>query len=195
MESRVGRGPGWLTLSAVVRIIGGSFALIDGLVALYRSTFFVQNAGFVFSDLNTWGWIMVGLGVAGIAAGLALFTGSEWARWIGVVVAGLSALGQLLFAQAYPLWSLMIMAIDFLVIYGLVVYGGRESVAAMSSPSRDWSPARYRRATRGGAARRSRRVAPARGRGPGETLMPSPQGRSVDCPRAGRVCCSGEAWG
>ena len=88
---------------------------------------------FVFSDLRTWGWIITGLGVAGVISGLAVLSGSESARWLGVTVAGLSALGQLLFAQAYPVWSLMIMAIDFLVIYGLVAYAGRQSVAGASS--------------------------------------------------------------
>jgi hypothetical protein len=119
--------------SAVVLTIGGIFALIEGLTAVYKSSFFTANAVFVFSDLRTWGWIITGLGVAGLVSGLAVLSGSEWARWLGVSVAGLSALGQLLFAQAYPVWSLMIMAVDFLVIYGLVAYAGRQSVAAASS--------------------------------------------------------------
>ena len=133
MDPRSSRGASWLTFSAIVLMIGGLFALIDGLVAVNQSRFFTQNAVFVFSDLNTWGWIIFGLGVAGIASGVAVLSGRQWARWTGIFVAGLSALGQLLFAQAYPLWSLMIMAIDFLVIYGLVVYGGRESAGALSS--------------------------------------------------------------
>ena len=133
MDSRSSRGASWLTFSAIVLMIGGLFALIDGLVAVNQSRFFTQNAVYVFSDLNTWGWIIFGLGVAGIASGVAVLSGRQWARWTGIFVAGLSALGQLLFAQAYPLWSLMIMAIDFLVIYGLVVYGGREAAGALSS--------------------------------------------------------------
>jgi hypothetical protein len=123
------RGANWVWFSAIVLIIGGAFALIDGLVAVYRSSFFTANAVYVFSDLRTWGWIIFGLGVAGVASGFAVLSGREWARWLGVAVAGVSALGQLLFAQAYPLWSLMIMAIDFLVIYGLVAYGGRDYAA------------------------------------------------------------------
>lgn len=137
MDSRsYSQGVGWLTFSAVVLSLGGFFALIQGLVAIYRSRFFAENAVFVFSDLNTWGWIMVGLGVAGIVSGLAVFTGRSWARWLGIGVAAVSALGQLLFAQAYPLWSLMIMSIDFLVIYGLAVYG-REAVDVASRYSED----------------------------------------------------------
>ena len=135
MEPRANRGTGLVGFSAVVLTIGGIFALIEGLTAVYKSSFFTANAVFVFSDLRTWGWIITGLGVAGVISGLAVLSGSEWARWLGVTVAGLSALGQLLFAQAYPVWSLMIMAIDFLVIYGLVAYAGRQSAAGAASSS------------------------------------------------------------
>jgi hypothetical protein len=133
MESRASNGTGWVGFSTVVLTIGGIFALIEGLTAVYKSSFFTANAVFVFSDLRTWGWIITGLGVAGVVSGLAVLSGSEWARWLGVTVAGLGALGQLLFAQAYPLWSLMIMAVDFLVIYGLIAYAGRQSAAGASS--------------------------------------------------------------
>ena len=107
MEPRTSRGSGLVGFSAVVLTIGGIFALIEGLTAVYKSSFFTANAVFVFSDLRTWGWI----------------------------ITGLSALSQLLFAQAYPVWSLMIMAIDFLVIYGLVAYAGRQSAAGAASSS------------------------------------------------------------
>jgi hypothetical protein len=142
MDPRSERGAGWIVFSAVVLGIGGLFALIDGLVAVNRSKFFTQNAVYVFSDLHTWGWIIFALGVAGIVSGIAVLSGREWARWLGITVAGLSALGQLLFAQAYPLWSLMIMTIDFLVIYGLIVYGGRQSAVAAGSMHDETSESR-----------------------------------------------------
>jgi hypothetical protein len=138
-------------------VIGGIFAAIDGLMAVYRSTFFATDAVFAFSDLRTWGWIVFGLGVAGIVSGLAVLSGREWSRWLGVGVAATSALGQLLFAQAYPLWSLMIMAIDFLVIYGLVVYGASGRVSAASR--RDESPASGERGTLSDVSRRTDRAA------------------------------------
>jgi len=125
MDPRVRRGEGWIAFSAVVLVIGGAFAIIDGLMAVYRSRFFSSSAVYVFSDLRTWGWIIFGLGIAAVLAGFAVTTGSQWARWVGVGVASLNAVAQLVFAQAYPLWSLMLMTIDFLVIYGLIVYGGR----------------------------------------------------------------------
>jgi hypothetical protein len=135
MDTRDTRASGWRTYSGLVLALGGVFAVVDGLMAVYRSTFFTDNAVYVFSDLNTWGWIIFGLGVLGIASGLAVFSGREWARWTGIIVASLGALGQLMFAQAYPLWSLMIMTVYLIAVYGLAVYGVRESESAASSSS------------------------------------------------------------
>jgi phosphatidylserine synthase len=78
----------------------------------------------VFSDLNTWGWILIVVGVAAIVAAFYVMSGSEWARWTGIVVAGLQTIAQLLMVQAYPFWSLAVFAIDILVIYGLAAHGG-----------------------------------------------------------------------
>ena len=133
MDPRSRTGRGWVAYSAIVLTIAGIFGVIDGLMAVYKSSFFVGNAGLVFSDLKAWGWITFGLGVAGLLSGLYVLSGSQAARWTGVFIAGLSALGQLLFAQAYPLWAAMIMTLDFLVIYGLAAHGGREETVAASS--------------------------------------------------------------
>ena len=127
MDNRESRAAGWQTFSGLVLALGGIFAVIDGLMAVYKSTFFVGSAVFVFSDLKTWGWITFGLGVLAIISGLAIFSGREWARWVGIFIAGLGAIGQLITAQAYPLWSLMIMAVYVMAVYGLAVYGVRES--------------------------------------------------------------------
>jgi hypothetical protein len=133
MDTRDTRAAGWQAFSGLVLAFGGVFAVIDGLMAVYKSSFFVGNAVFVFSDLRTWGWITFGLGVLSFAAGLAVFSGREWARWTGIAVAGLAALGQLLTAQAYPLWSLLLTGIFVLAIYGLAVYGVRETAARSGS--------------------------------------------------------------
>jgi len=137
MDSREPRATGWQTYSGLVLSFGGLFAAISGLTAVYRSSFFSADAVFLFSDLNTWGWIIFSLGALGIISGLAVFSGREWARWTGIAIAGLGALGQLLFAQAYPLWSLMIMGVYLLAVYGLAVYGVRDAAASSRSDYRD----------------------------------------------------------
>jgi hypothetical protein len=136
MDPRASRASGWRTYAGLVLALGGVFAVIDGLTAVYKSTFFTTNAVFVFSDLRAWGWITFAVGALAVAAGFAVFSGREWARWTGIAIAGLGAIGQMLFAQAYPLWSLMIMGVYLLAIYGLAVHGVRDSAADARASSR-----------------------------------------------------------
>jgi len=99
----------------------------DGLVALADSKFYVAGAVFVWSDLRTWGWIVLALGVVQLLAGSAILRGRAWGRWFGIGVASLNAIGQMVFIPAYPWWSLLIIALDILVIYGLATHGAQEA--------------------------------------------------------------------
>ncbi len=130
MDTPQSRSSGWPALPAVVLTLGGVFALVSGITALARPEFFAAEATFLFGSLTTWGWITIVLGAAGILAGLATFSGRESARWTGVLVASLGALGQLFIAQAYPIWALMVMGVFFVAIYGLLADSGRAGVAA-----------------------------------------------------------------
>lgn len=118
------KGIGWVMFSAVMLGFVGVWGIVEGILAIASSKVYVANATFVFSDLNTWGWIVLGLGVLCVLAAFALMTGSELARWFGVAVAATNAVGQLFFVDAYPWWSMAMFAIDILVIYGLVAYAG-----------------------------------------------------------------------
>lgn len=159
MDTRDNRAAGWQTFSGLVLALGGIFAVTYGLMAVYRSTFFAGEAVFVFSDLNTWGWITFGLGALALASGLAVFSGREWARWTGIAVASLGALGQLMAAQAYPLWSLMIMAIYVLAVYGLAVYGVRDTAAGAAGSRYESTTAEDRPASIKDTSERERRAA------------------------------------
>jgi hypothetical protein len=78
----------------------------------------------VFSDLNTWGWIVLILGIIEGLAALSILSGSQFARWFGISAAGLNAIGQLMFIPVYPWWGLAMFSVDMLIIYALAVYGG-----------------------------------------------------------------------
>jgi hypothetical protein len=121
------KGAGWLAFAAIMLGFAGLLGFIDGLVAITKSSFYVANAQFVFSDLNTWGWILMVVGVVAILAALGITSGSQWARWAGIVIAGLQGIAMLLMIQAYPFWSLAVFTIDVLVIYALAVYGGKRT--------------------------------------------------------------------
>jgi hypothetical protein len=118
------RGSGWVFFSAIVLGLVGTFSFIDGILAISSSKVFTANATYVFSDLHTWGWIVTILGALSVCAAFALLTGSELARWFGIAVASLNAIGQLMFVHANPWWAMSMFAVDILVIYGLAVYAG-----------------------------------------------------------------------
>ena len=117
-------GVGWVTFAAVMLGLAGVWNFFAGIAAIGDAHVYVANTNYVFGDLNTWGWIVMILGVFQVLAGLALLSGSEVARWFGIAVAGVNALGQLNFVPAYPWWALSMFAVDLLIIYGLAVYGG-----------------------------------------------------------------------
>jgi hypothetical protein len=117
-------GTGWVLFSAITLGFAGVWAFFEGILAISSSKVYVADATYVFSDLNTWGWIMTVLGVLAVFAAFALFTGSELARWFGITVAGVNAFGQLMFLHPNPWWSMAMFAVNILVIYGLAAYGG-----------------------------------------------------------------------
>jgi hypothetical protein len=116
---------GWVAYAAIILGLAGGWNVFDGILAVSRSHVFTANANYVFSDLRTWGWIILALGIVQLAAAFALLTGNQLARWFGVTAAGVNAIGQLMFLHAYPFWSVAMFTIDMLVIYGLAVHGGR----------------------------------------------------------------------
>jgi hypothetical protein len=124
--SREASGYGWLTFAAIMLGLAGTWNLIDGLLAVGRSHVYGVNATYVFSDLRTWGWIVTILGVLQLIAAFAIFAGSEFARWFGILAAGVNAIGQLAFMTVYPFWALTMFTVDLLIIYGLAVYAGKK---------------------------------------------------------------------
>jgi hypothetical protein len=118
-------GVGWVMFATVMLGLAGIWNLIAGILAVSSSRVYTANATFVFSDLKTWGWIVLSLGILQLIAAASLFTGSELARWFGILVAGVNAIGQLLFVSAYPWWAISMFTLDVLIIYGLAVYAGR----------------------------------------------------------------------
>ena len=118
------RGAGWLSFAGIMLGLAGIWNLIDGILAISTSKVYVAGAKFVFSDLRTWGWIVLLLGALQAFAAFAIFSGSEFARWFGIASASVNAIGQLAFVPAYPVWGLAMFAVDILIIYALAVYAG-----------------------------------------------------------------------
>ena len=125
------KGTGWIGFAAIMLGFAGTLDVLDGIVALSKSSVYTANAKYVFSDLRTWGWITLILGVVAICAAFGIVSGAQWARWFGIIVAALNAIGQLAWMQAYPWWSIAIFTLDILIIYALTVYGGKEGPASV----------------------------------------------------------------
>ena len=102
-----------------------STADVERLVALFDDGFYaVRSDGLVVNvDYNTWGWVHLVIGVVGVLAGLGLLVGNMAARIVGIVVAFLSALVNLAFISAYPIWSTIMITIDVIVMYAIIVHG------------------------------------------------------------------------
>lgn len=117
---------GWVIFAGVVMIVLGLFQVIQGLTALLNSDYFVvgQNGLAVQIDFTAWGWTHLIVGAIVFSAGMAVMAGRTWARAVGIALAVLSAIVNIGFLAAFPLWSLIIIALDIIVIYALAVHGG-----------------------------------------------------------------------
>ena len=122
------RGYGLLLFAAIVLMVVGTFNLIYGIAAIAKSHVFIANAHYVFADLRAWGWITLILAILLYVSGIGILAGNQLARWFAVVVVSLNAIDQMLSIPGYPFWSLTILAVDVVVLYGLCAYGGRANV-------------------------------------------------------------------
>ena len=118
-----GLAHGFAVFAAVIMIMSGSFQAITGLVGLFANEFYVATPNYVFQfDVTRWSFIHLLLGIVVVLAGFAVLSGQTWGRVIGIVLAGLSAAANFAFIPYYPVWSLVIIALDVLVIWALSVY-------------------------------------------------------------------------
>jgi len=120
-------GEGWVLFAGTMLALLGGMNLIYGIAAVSNSSFFVSDARFVFSSLNTWGWVMIVISLVQLVAAFGVWMRWKGIRWIGVAIGAVNAIVQMLAMPAYPFWALCFFALDILVIYGLVVHGGRRA--------------------------------------------------------------------
>jgi len=115
---------GWVTFAGVMLSIVGVLNVIYGIAAIADSSFFIQDQRYILSNLNTWGWITLLLGLLQLFAAFSLWSGGAYGRVVAILAASLSAVGALLSIPAYPLWSLAVFAIDIIIIHQVAKYGG-----------------------------------------------------------------------
>jgi hypothetical protein len=124
------QGYGLVVFAAILLAVIGCFNVIYGIAAIANSHVFTANAHYVFGDLRAWGWITLIIGVVQLLAAAGVYMGNQLARWFGVAVLGLNAIDQMFFMPGYPFWSLTIIAMDVVALWGLCAYGSRQNIEA-----------------------------------------------------------------
>jgi hypothetical protein len=114
---------GLTVFAGTLMIIDGVFGVLTGITALLNDKIYVTTPGYVYAyDLTTWGWIHLLLGVLIGFAGVAVLRGQTWGRVTGMVMAGVSLIANFMFIPHYPVWSIVIIALDVAIIWALAVY-------------------------------------------------------------------------
>ncbi|MFD6893227.1 hypothetical protein ACFWB0_01590 [Rhodococcus sp. NPDC060086] len=121
--------------AAIIMVTIGTLQFLQGLAAVAEDELFIQGQEYTFKfDFTTWGWIHIALGVVIVAVGIALITGATWARVTAIVIAAISILANFLWLPYYPWWSVLIIALDVVVIWAVSTW----------HPRADYSRAEYR---------------------------------------------------
>ena len=125
------KGTGWVLFAGIMLLFAGVMNVIWGIAAVAGSGFFVAGAHYILlTDLNVWGWIAIGFGTLEFIAAFSVWRGGGFGRWFGIFAAALAGIGALMWMPAYPLWSLVLVTVDMLVVYALAVYGGKPEITS-----------------------------------------------------------------
>lgn len=121
-------GSGWIAFAAIALGIAGVMRIFDAIWAFRYHGVLPENLeGAIFGhSLKTYGWVWLVVAAIYIACAFLLASGSQFARWFGVAAAGIGAFSAIWWMPYYPAWSFVYIAVGGLVIYALVVYGGRD---------------------------------------------------------------------
>jgi type III secretory pathway component EscV len=135
MTQRTSAWSGWISFATVMLTMIGAFNIAEGLAALMLSTVSYIDAGrLVVVSLTAWGVLALVSGALLVAIGLGLFARNELARTAAVVLIALHALIQLAALAAFPIWSLLMIALDVVVLFALTVHWGDATVEAQAQP-------------------------------------------------------------
>ena len=124
------RGTGRVIVAATMLLVVGTLNIIYGIGALDDANIFVNDKRYIFSNLNTLGWVLIILGVIQFTGAFSLFAGNAYGRWIGIIGGCLGAIGALLsIGGSYPWWSLAIFFLCVYIVHGIIVFGEDEREA------------------------------------------------------------------
>ena len=115
---------GWTAFAGFMLIMIGAFHAIAGLAGILEDEFYVTTPNWVFQfDATTWGWIHLVMGILVVLVGLGLFSGNVLARTIAVILVVISAIANFMWIPYYPVWSVVMIAVDVAIIWALTSHG------------------------------------------------------------------------
>jgi hypothetical protein len=121
------RGTGRVAFTATMLLIVGVLNIIYGIGALDDANIFVNDNRYIFTNLNTLGWVLIVLGLIQLAGGLSLMAGNAFGRWIAIIGGSLGAIAALLsIGGSYPWWSLGIFFLCVYIVHGIFIFGEDE---------------------------------------------------------------------
>jgi hypothetical protein len=122
MAQQATRRSGWITFAGVAALIAGVYNALSGIAALSDDDTLTAQAQEVLYgiDLTAWGWFWLLVGIVQLITGVLILQRNTAGFWLGVSIAGMSAMLTLLVMFVFPLWAIAVLAMDFLVLYGLL---------------------------------------------------------------------------
>ena len=115
---------GWISFAGVMMVIAGGLNALYGLIAVVNDEWVVwTNRADLYIDISQWGWVHLIVGLVLLLCGIGVFSGNVLARTVGVIAAAVSLIANFAFIPAYPIWALVVVTIDVLIIWALTAHG------------------------------------------------------------------------
>ncbi|MFF0079932.1 hypothetical protein ACFYR1_09540 [Streptomyces canus] len=114
---------GGVVFAGALMLVKGALAIFQGISLLAKDDVWSRVGDYVYKiNLTGWGVILLCLGALAVVTGAFVLRGAAWARMTGIFLASLSMIAQFLFLPYAPFWSLIMVGVDFFVIWALAVY-------------------------------------------------------------------------
>ncbi|MER5642361.1 hypothetical protein ABT095_36150 [Kitasatospora sp. NPDC002227] len=122
-RSNSGAVTGLVLFAGVMMMVDGLLGVFQGIVAIAEDDVYVNTPRYAFQfDLTSWGWIHLAVGAAVALVGFGVVSGQAWGRVLGIAVVSVSLMLNFLFLPYYPIWSLVVIALDAFVVWALCTY-------------------------------------------------------------------------
>jgi hypothetical protein len=124
LEEQEREAVGWVQFAALLVLLIGAFNIVNGIVGLADDKYFVVTPdGLLVGDYQVWGGVWLALGILEMLVAAGIFAGKQWARIVGIILLLLSAVGQIMFLAAFPVWGFLTIGLIVAAIHALTVHG------------------------------------------------------------------------